>query len=97
MKPEDLSLAWFCHHDGDKLAQHAAIDAERVKVITGIGLSGTPHLGTLSQMLKAIRLQQYTNLAVKFVLGDLDAYNGKSTPLEYAKTLGDKVKKIHAD
>lgn len=90
----DLSLSWFCHHEADEFATHALATRERVKVVTGIGLSGTPHLGTLSQMLKAIRLQRYGDLAVKFVLGDLDAYNGKNTPLQYARALGEQVREF---
>ncbi len=97
MGPAELSLNWLCHNGGSQFAENARITRNRVKVITGIGLSGTPHLGTLSQMLKAIRLQRDTRLSVKFVLGDLDAYNGKSTSLKYARKLADRVRGFMLD
>lgn len=90
----DLSVAWLCHDEGDLFAQKEKENPEQSKVITGIGLSGTPHLGTLAQMIKSIRLQKEGRLAVKFVLGDLDAFNGKGTPMAVATNLAKKVKKF---
>jgi len=94
LTPQDLSMLWFCHYDADKFADIANASREKIMVITGIGLSGVPHLGTLSQMLKAIKLQKYGNLPVKFVLGDLDAFNGKATPMEKAREIGVQTKKF---
>lgn len=97
LTPPDLSLLWLCHHGADAIVKEYEESRKKIKVVTGIGLSGTPHLGTLSQMLKAIKLQQFANLSVKFVLGDLDAYNGKRTPLAYARGLGERVKRFMLD
>ncbi|MBI4232577.1 hypothetical protein HY605_05065 [Candidatus Peregrinibacteria bacterium] len=97
LTPPDLSLLWLCHHGADEVVKTSAETGSRIKVVTGIGLSGTPHLGTLSQILKAIKLQQFGNLAVKFVLGDLDAYGGKNTPLAYARKLGEQVRRFMLD
>jgi len=49
-------------------------------------------MGTLSQILKAIRLQQ-AGIPVQIVLGDLDAYNGKNLQFERTQEL---VERYHA-
>lgn len=78
---EDLQRQWLCHMNGNSFAE--ALQAGRqVIATTGFGLSGIPHVGTLSQILKAIRLQQ-AGIPVQIVLGDLDAYNGKNIQLEH--------------
>lgn len=89
---QEIERLRFCHHHGDVFAKQARIDQSTTKVITGIWLSWTPHLWTLSQMTKAIRLQKDAWLAVKFVLWDLDAANGKWTPLQEARDLAKKTK-----
>ncbi|MEK7219470.1 MAG: hypothetical protein AAB687_02220 [Patescibacteria group bacterium] len=71
--------------NGTSFANASSAD-ERVIATTGFGLSGTPHMGTLSQILRALRLQQ-AGIPVQVVLGDLDAYNGKNTPLDRAHEL----------
>ena len=94
MSAEDLSLWWFCHHNCNSFAELSDLTSEKVKVITWIWISGVPHLWTLSQILKATKLQSEGKLAVKFVLWDLDAYNGKGTPLKYARDLWEHVRKF---
>jgi tryptophanyl-tRNA synthetase len=90
LSPEDLSRTWICHSHGDIFSE-AAKTREKVQAISGVGLSGVPHLGTLSQILRAIRIQR-EGIPVKFVLGDLDAFNGKGIPLPVAKDLAGKFK-----
>jgi len=55
----------------------------------GDGLSGKPHVGTLSQILRSIILQK-AGIPINMVLGDLDAYNGKSKSLDYVLELAEK-------
>jgi tryptophanyl-tRNA synthetase len=70
---------WLCHHDGHAFLEASAAGRPCI-VTTGFGLSGTPHIGTLSQILGAILLQR-AGIAVQIVLGDLDAYNARGQSL----------------
>jgi tryptophanyl-tRNA synthetase len=88
----DLQRRWLCHHDGDSFAKDIS-DKKKAIVTTGLGLSGVPHVGTLSQILRSITLQK-AGLPVNLVLGDLDAYNGKSTPLSYTLELADRYREF---
>lgn len=81
--PKDVMKAkWLCHSGIDK------IDCIREDFIvtTGVGLSGIPHMGTLSQILRTIFLQQH-HLNVQMVLGDLDSYNARGKELSYVTDL----------
>ena len=80
---EILSEKWLCHHNGDVFAA-ALKKNKKVIITTGIGLSGTPHMGTLSQILRAIFLQK-AGFTVQFVLGDFDSYNARNQSLEVLK------------
>ncbi|OGH80735.1 MAG: hypothetical protein A3I29_01985 [Candidatus Magasanikbacteria bacterium RIFCSPLOWO2_02_FULL_44_11] len=84
MTKEDLQRQWLCHTGGRSFAE--SLTNKRAVVTTGFGLSGVPHMGTLAQILKAIRLQQ-AGLPVQIVLGDLDAYNGKNVRFERTREL----------
>lgn len=89
---KDLQRQWLCHMNGTSFANASSAD-ERVIVTTGFGLSGNPHMGTLSQILRALRLQQ-AGIPVQIVLGDLDAYNGKNIPLDRVHELADRYKRF---
>lgn len=89
---EDLQRQWLCHMDGRDFAGTFSI-GKQVIATTGFGLTGTPHMGTLSQILRSLRLQQ-AGIPVQIVLGDLDAYNGKNTPLEHAQELAESYRKF---
>lgn len=80
LKKDDLQRRWLCHHDGNSFARDFK-KREKVIVSTGFGLSGEPHIGTLSQILRSIALQK-AGVPVQIVLGDLDAYNGKAVPIK---------------
>ncbi len=71
---------WLCHYKAEDFVEGIK-DGKKQIVTTGIGLSGTPHMGTLSQILRAIFLQQ-AGFDVQFVLGDLDSYNARNQSLE---------------
>jgi tryptophanyl-tRNA synthetase len=88
--PEQLSNQWLCHMDGDRFSAAQAA-GEQVIATTGFGISGVPHVGTLSQILKAIRLQR-SGLPVQIVLGDLDAHNGKAVPLKFTMDLAEQFR-----
>ena len=85
-----LQYKWLCHYKGNVFAD-ALHDGQKCIVTTGIGLSGTPHLGTLSQILRAIFLQR-AGLNVQLVLGDLDSYNARNQPLEVVLNRAEKYK-----
>jgi tryptophanyl-tRNA synthetase len=80
-----LRQQWLCHTGvTDIISEHEK--GKSVVATTGFGLSGVPHVGTLMQILKAIRLQR-AGIDTQIVLGDLDAYNGKTIPLEETQRL----------
>lgn len=87
-----LETKWLCHNDGDIFADRLASGKKSI-VTTGIGLSGAPHLGTISQILRAIFLQQ-KGLLVQFVLGDLDSYNARNQPLDRLSSLEGKYREF---
>ncbi len=91
LSSKSIQMRWLCHHNADKFSSLERTNPEKSIVTTGIGLSGPPHIGTLSQILKAIMLQR-AGLNVQFVLGDLDAYNGKSHSLKSVKKLASRYK-----
>ena len=82
---EELQASWLCHHGADQFSEALKRDEPGI-VCTGIGLSGPPHVGTITQIVRAVRIQQ-AGIPVQLVLGDLDAYNGKRIPWEITKTL----------
>lgn len=88
----NLQYKWLCHYQGNAFAK-ALHDNKKCIVTTGIGLSGVPHLGTLSQILRAIFLQK-NGLKVQIVLGDLDSYNARNQPLEVVLERAEMYKKF---
>ena len=54
---EEMRRLWLCHDKGDIFAQRFE-KGERSIVTTGVGLSGVPHVGTISQIMRAVRLQR---------------------------------------
>jgi tryptophanyl-tRNA synthetase len=77
-----LNVRYLCHHRGE---QYLHVSPQRRIVTTGFGMSGVPHLATVSHILKMIELQRGGERC-QIVLGDLDAYNGKTKP--YAEVRG---------
>jgi tryptophanyl-tRNA synthetase len=80
-----LSQHWLCHANGKQFAQDFS-DGKSVIITTGFGLTGVPHVGTIAQIMRAIRLQR-SGVPVQIVLGDLDAFNGKNFNLDTALAL----------
>ena len=92
LRKDDLQRRWLCHHDGNSFVRDLK-RGKKVIVSTGFGLSGEPHIGTLSQILRSISLQK-AGIPVQIVLGDLDAYNGKNIPLKRTLELTKKYEKF---
>ncbi|MEM3610355.1 MAG: hypothetical protein QW076_05650, partial [Candidatus Anstonellales archaeon] len=78
-----LKKKFLCHHDGRTFSQYLEI-GKRSIITTGVGLSGSPHMGTIAQIMNTINLQR-NNLYTQFVLGDLDSYNARNQPLDVVK------------
>lgn len=74
----DINQKWLCHQKADYFARN--LSCMPSAVTTGIGLSGAPHIGTLSQIMRSIYLQK-SGLFVQFVLGDFDSYNARNQSL----------------
>jgi len=91
LNKEDLQIRWLCHHGGHKFSRE--LHKRKSIVTTGLGLTGVPHIGTLSQILRSIALQK-AGIPVQMVLGDLDAYNHKAKPLQEALELVEKYRKF---
>lgn len=79
---EVMRAKWLCHSGIDQLGT----DKRNFIITTGVGLSGVPHMGTLSQILRAVFLQK-NGFNVQLVLGDLDSYNARNKDLRYVVNL----------
>jgi tryptophanyl-tRNA synthetase len=84
MSQEQLNARFLCHHAADAFA--SAERHDRV-VTTGFGMSGPPHMATASHVMKMVELQR-AGERCQIVLGDLDAYNGRSRSYGYTRDLG---------
>lgn len=85
---DTLNARYLCHHDADQYLDAAP---DRRVVTTGFGMSGLPHLATVSHILKMIELQQGGEQC-QIVLGDLDAYNGKARPYAEVRELAERFR-----
>lgn len=77
---DDMQKVFLCHQGLYDFRDSTSDKA----VLTGFGLSGVPHMGTLSQMNRVSILNQAGYFS-EVILGDLDAYNGKLIPIETVK------------
>ncbi|MFD6452830.1 hypothetical protein ACWFRF_10085 [Nocardia sp. NPDC055165] len=85
---ETLNARYLCHHHAERFLD---TPAERRIVTTGFGMSGVPHLATVSHILKMIELQGGGEQC-QIVLGDLDAYNGKAKPYNEVHELAERFR-----
>lgn len=96
---ETMQNKWLCHTNVDTVAFNYQ-NGEDCIITTGIGLSGDPHIGTLSQILRAIYLQK-KGFMVQVVLGDLDSYNARNQDLDIVRQRAKKyevfIKKLGFD
>lgn len=87
---DTLNARYLCHHDGEQYLRAAP---DRRIATTGFGMSGVPHLATVSHILKMIELQ-HGGENCQIVLGDLDAYNGKVRPYAEVRELADRFREF---
>jgi len=85
-----LNSRYLCHHHGE---QYLRTSPGHRAVTTGFGMSGLPHLATISHILKMIELQQGGERC-QIVLGDLDAYNGKAKPYGEVRDLAERFREF---
>ena len=90
MDAKTLNARYLCHHNGDRYLRAAP---DRRIVTTGFGMSGVPHLATVSHILKMIELQRGGERC-QIVLGDLDAYNGRSRPHADVRDLAERFREF---
>lgn len=83
---DELNLRFLCHHRG---SDFLATPAPSRIITTGFGMSGVPHMGTVSQILGITHLQAGGERC-QIVLGDLDAHNGKGRSLCQTRELADR-------
>lgn len=83
-----LNARYLCHHRAGRYLRAAQ---QRRIVTTGFGMSGVPHLATVSHILKMIELQRGGERC-QIVLGDLDAYNGKARPFSQVADLAERFR-----
>lgn len=83
-----MQRRFLCHSGGDRFAK-AIREGKKGIVTTGFGMSGHPHLGTLSQIIKICELNSH-GMPTQAVLGDLDSYNARNQGLQEAKDLASK-------
>lgn len=81
---------WLCSYNLNDFI-NGNQNNENCLIIMGIGINGIPHLGTVSQILKAIYLQK-CGFNVQIILGDLDVYGARSTSLDKINKLIKKYK-----
>lgn len=87
---DTLNARYLCHLNGE---QFLRADSDRRIVTTGFGMSGLPHLATVSHILKMIELQRGGERC-QIVLGDLDAYNGKARPYAEVRELAERFREF---
>lgn len=84
----EMQLMWLCSYHSLK---NKKVNCENTLFTTGIGLSGVPHMGTISQIIRAIKLQRGGN-KVQIVLGDIDAYTGRHISWTQTQHLKEKYR-----
>lgn len=83
---------WYCSYNLKPFLDGISTNKKQL-VIMGIGINGVPHIGTVSQMLKAIYLQKQ-GFNVQIILGDLDVYGARAKSLKDINRLIIKYKEF---
>lgn len=82
-----MQRRFLCHHKGNEFAE-AVRSGKKAIVTTGFGMSGSPHLGSISQIIKICELNSH-GMKTQVVLGDLDSYNARNQPIDEARSLSE--------
>lgn len=85
---DELNLRYLCHHLADRFVR---TEPRGRIVTTGFGMSGPPHMASASQIMKMVRLQQGGE-ACQIVLGDMDAYNGRTRSYGFTRELAERFR-----
>ncbi len=88
MSKEELEIQYLCHYQWDIFAQKTKQGLPGI-ITTGFWMSGPPHVWTLSQIMRIIRLRN-AGIPTQIVLWDLDAYNGKNKNLAYVADMSQR-------
>jgi tryptophanyl-tRNA synthetase len=88
LKQDELNTRYLCHHQAHRFV---ACSRNRRIVTTGFGMSGPPHMATVSHIMKMTRLQEGGERC-QIVLGDLDAYNGRARPYGLTRELAERYR-----
>jgi len=83
----------FVAVDDPGFLQRESPDATLVS--TGVGMTGSPHLGTVGQILTAVECQR-AGLNVQFVTADLEPYHG-GAPLDEVQKLAERYRSFCLD
>ncbi len=88
----NINSKWYCSYNIKPFLDGIVTNKKQL-VIMGIGINGVPHIGTVSQMLRAIYLQKQ-GFNVQIILGDLDVYGARTKSLKDINKLTIKYKKF---
>lgn len=66
---------------------------QQILFSTGIGMSGCPHMGTVSQIVRA-RMLQKAGYRMQLVLGDIDAYTGRNITWSKMQELAERYSRF---
>lgn len=83
LNAKKLKRKFLCHHEGDLFVKNLK-KGDKSIITTGFGLSGAPHVGSISQIFNIIELQK-TGIKTQIVLGDIDSYNARNQELKVAR------------
>lgn len=83
---------WLCAYNLNTDIS-SLITTNNTLVIMGIGVNKEPHIGTISQILRAIYFQN-RGYDVQIILGDLDSYNSRTSQIEYVKKSVEKYRRF---
>lgn len=81
----------FAFADGGRAFAAGHDDGAASLVTVGVSMTGPPHVGTLGQLLTAVRFQE-AGFRVQLVLADLAAYNGAGRDIEEARALAERYR-----
>lgn len=85
-------LNWLCAYNLNENISKI-ITTMNTLVIMGVGVNKEPHIGTISQILRAIYFQN-RGYDVQIILGDLDSYNSRTSQIEYVKKSVEKYRRF---
>lgn len=84
----ELNMRYLCHQGAET---YLKTDKASRLVLTGFGMSGVPHLGSISQIIRLISFQN-AGENCELILGDLDAYNGRGVAYNEANQLAHRFR-----